>query len=62
MQREKSKQMELGLSEGLRKPRREVQFAEKAGAGGDEPRLSGANIPSEMANHLPSADTGHLKM
>lgn len=62
VQGKKSKQMELGLSEGMGKPRREVQYAEKAGASGDELGLSGANIPSGMANHLPSADTGHLKM
>lgn len=62
VQSEQSKQMELGLSTGMGKPRREVQYAEKAGAGGDQPRLSGANIPSGMANCLPSADTGRLKM
>lgn len=62
MQREQSKQMELGLSTGMGKPRREVQYAEKAGAGGDKLGLSGADIPAGMANHLLSADTGHLEM
>lgn len=62
VQRDQSKQMELGLSKRVGKPRREVQYVEKAGAGGDKPRISGVNIPSGMANQLPSADTGLLKM